>query len=47
MQIHDLRCNLIPDNEKNFIGNVFPLRMGEFDIEISKSYNLNSKEIKF
>lgn len=46
MQIHDLRCNLIADNEKNFIVKEFPLRMGEFPIEIRETYNLNCKKKK-
>jgi len=41
MQIHDLRCSLISENEKNFIEKEFPLRMGEFPIELRNSYNLN------
>jgi hypothetical protein len=34
-------------HEKNFIKKEFPLKMGEFQIELKNSYNLNCKKNKF
>jgi len=41
MTLHDLRSSIYLS--KDFIKNGFPLKMGEFDLELEQSYNLKSK----
>ncbi len=41
MTLHDLRCKIYKEGE--MIKNNFPLKLGGIDLELDKSYNLESK----
>lgn len=44
MQIHDLRCKILREVHDTPIKSNFPLKLGDLELELEKSYHINSKK---